>query len=265
LTGGARVDAVHPLGSVLMEMKPVGGEGWSPALVQLRTAGDGRVLVVLGEGWWRAGMGRGGPAGGGAAGAYASLWTGAVRWLARAEAAGAAGRASVTPREAWAKPGEATSLDLVLPEPAGAAPEVWLMPPAGAAVKAEVWPVDAAGLRWEARVKPAIEGVHGVELRRPGGAAPVKARLAAYDPSEEAADVSARPEVLRRLCEATGGRLLERDAGPAFLDVVRDAGRADAPAAGEGLRSDPARPTWLMWLALALGGEWWLRRRWGLR
>jgi hypothetical protein len=95
----------------------------------------------------------------------------------------------------------------------------------------------------------------------PPGVAPERATGAvAVRAGPEDADAAPRPELLRAVAEATGGRF---SAGP---DGVRDLPFAEPEAVEVGGRKDV--PIWdraplLALLAAALAGEWALRRRWG--
>lgn len=105
-----------------------------------------------------------------------------------------------------------------------------------------------------------------VEARRDGapvGEAHEWALVGGVD--REWADPRRNDGVLDRLARGTGGRLVtEREIGqlPSLVSAARAAAAAAAPPEARELWHSP----WLLLLLLgALGGEWILRRRWGLR
>lgn len=87
-------------------------------------------------------------------------------------------------------------------------------------------------------------------------------RFAAWADDAEETEVAADPAYLRRLCEATRGRLIRPEEFAGLLASVKSAPVEDSPR----LRKVPLwDEAWLFWLLGGLfGTDWFLRRRWGL-
>jgi hypothetical protein len=69
-------------------------------------------------------------------------------------------------------------------------------------------------------------------------------------------------QALKRIAEASGGRLMEARSAPALLEALR----AGIPAARLSVTRDLWHNGWsFAAIVMLLGTEWILRRRWGLR
>jgi hypothetical protein len=87
-------------------------------------------------------------------------------------------------------------------------------------------------------------------------------RFIVYDENLEQTEVATDPGYLRKLCESSGGRLLQPDELEKFLAGLRDAPAAEAPQVK--LTSAWDR-VWVFWLiGILFAADWYLRRRWGL-
>jgi len=252
--------------AVLLEAPGVLVEGRPAPVVAVREVGGGRTLAVATDGSWRWGF-LAAEAGGGDK-AYRRFWGAALRWLVRDPELTPL---KVEPDQPTLEPGAPVGLTLqVRGADYGPAP--------GRKVSAELVAEDG---RVVAR-GDAISGADGaarVELPAPGpGAYKVVARSegapGAAGPAETAttavavrgagpedADAAPRPELLSAVAEATGGASAVLPGGdlPALA-------MTDPEVVEIGRRKDV--PIWDRWwylaaLALALGAEWVLRRRWG--
>ncbi len=108
---------------------------------------------------------------------------------------------------------------------------------------------------------PERVGPHRIEARLPDGGIQT-VRFNVYEENAEATEVAADPGYLRRLTEASGGRVLKPDEFAATLQSVKT-----APVdSGNETRLEPVWPrAWVFWLLGLLGAaDWFLRRRWGL-
>jgi hypothetical protein len=87
-------------------------------------------------------------------------------------------------------------------------------------------------------------------------------RFAAFADDAEETEVAADATYLRRLCEASRGRVLKPDEFAATLAAAQSAVPDESPRTRKTTLWDRA---WLFWLAGGLfGADWFLRRRWGL-
>jgi uncharacterized membrane protein len=260
------VNITRPLGptegaAVLLEAPSVSVQGRPAPVVAVREAGAGRTLAVTSDATWRWGFlaaesGQGNRA-------YLRFWSAALRWLVRDPALAPV---QVEPDAPAVEPGSPVGLSVSVRSPDWG-------PGAGRKVDAEL--VDEAG-RSVAHGQ-AVAGPDGnarLELTPPGpGAYKIIAKadgrdgenataaVAVRGAGPEDADAAPRPELLSALAEATGGA----------FDTIPGGGlprlaMADPEVVEIGRRK--AVPIWdrawtLAVLALALAGEWVLRRRWG--
>jgi hypothetical protein len=108
---------------------------------------------------------------------------------------------------------------------------------------------------------PEQTGRYTAEARLPDGTSQ-SARFIVYDDNLEETDVAADPTYLRRLCEASGGRLLRPEE---FAGVVKSIHDAPAEASVRTRKITLWDRAWFFWLIGGLfGADWYLRRKWGL-
>ena len=118
----------------------------------------------------------------------------------------------------------------------------------------------AAG-KLTAEFVPAKPGRFEAAARFPDGTTQT-ARFIVYDENLEQTDVATDAGYLRKLCESSGGRLLEPDEMGKFIAELRDEKSTDTPLTR--LTSAWDR-VWVFWLiGLLFAADWYLRRRWGL-
>ena len=88
------------------------------------------------------------------------------------------------------------------------------------------------------------------------------ARFFVFQDNEEETDVAADPAYLRRLCEASGGKVIAREEFSRMLTAAKEVPLQDTPRTRKIPLWDRLAFFWA--LGLIFGAEWHLRRRWGL-
>jgi uncharacterized membrane protein len=261
LASVAPVGAARPGATVLA--LTAGAGGGSRALVAVQRYGDGRTMAFTGEAAWRWRMMM--PS---TDRSYDTFWRQAVRWLALP-----AGDPMAVTVPAGASPGESVTLGAVVRTKA-------FEPEAGAAVRFFVAGPDGRGERLEAAAEGAGPGkagryVSSFRPEEPGvyrvtaeahrgdallGSAATALLVGGSDP--EMSDPRLNVQALKRIAEASGGRLMEARSAPALLEALR----AGIPAARLSVTRDLWHNGWsFAAIVMLLGTEWILRRRWGLR
>ncbi len=241
------------------EGEPLGERGVAMAHLSI---GRGRTLAVLTEGLWRWSLLP--PEQSALRPVHALFWGRAARWMAGGDellpgrSLGLSlDRVQVSPGEMISMQaaarhfGEPPSLRLVLTEPDGGEREISLLPEASTEDRA----------RFSATVSPQTPGPYALELSVVDGSESVRKRFAVADDSPERADVSARPEALAALSQASGGRVIDRRS-PDSLRMALQAGRPETTASPT---FEPVIPPTAaaLWVAVCVLAEWVLRRRAG--
>ena len=108
---------------------------------------------------------------------------------------------------------------------------------------------------------PERTGPHRIEAVLPDGSTQT-VRFNVYEENAETVEVAADISYLRRLAEASGGRVIKPEEFAATLKQVH----AAPVDAGSDSRLEPVWPqAWVFWLLGLVGAlDWFLRRRWGL-
>jgi hypothetical protein len=238
------------------------GPGGSPrALVAVHRFGEGRVMVFTGEAAWRWRMMR--PS---SDRSYDRFWRQAVRWIAlpatdpvhvTVPAGGAAGDTltlRVAARNARYETQRDAAVALRVTTPEGRLHEI----PVAA-------PVGAAASEFAGAFRPEHTGVYRVAAEARGGSAPLGssgASLLVGGADLEMTDPRVNTQLLQRIALATNGRVMDEGE----LAALPDALRARVPAAVLSMRRDLWHNGYSFALiALLLGAEWIVRRKWGLR
>jgi uncharacterized membrane protein len=255
LLGGAR-----PGATVLAVVGSPGGA--ARPLVAIQRYGAGRSMVFTGEAAWRWRMLL--PA---ANKSYDTFWRQAVRWLAIQ----ASDPVGITVPAA-ASPGEQLSIAIAVRDAAfetqrDASVELRVAAPDGRSetLHAALEQNQEGNAKYVARFRPATPGVYRLtadarHATGPIGSAATAALVGGAD--LEMADPRLNLQVLQRLAGASGGRVI----GEGDVQGLSDALRAGVPAAALAVRRDLWHNGWsFAAIALLLGAEWILRRRWGLR
>lgn len=256
----APAGAPRPGATVLAVAAGTGGT--AHALVAVQRYGEGRAMIFTGEAAWRWRMLL--PA---SDRSYETFWRQALRWLALP----AADRVALAP-PTIASTGEAVSVTVSVktprfdPQP-GAVVDVFVTHPGGRVERLHAGEDERPG-EYVTRFIPAQAGVYrlSAEARQSAGLlGSSTTALLVGGVDREMADPRLNVQALRRLAHATGGRVIA-PADAAAIRALPDALRAGIPAARRLVTHDlwDNGASFAMILSL-LGGEWILRRRWGLR
>lgn len=264
MIAATRVEGRQSASVVLLEQA---GEGPDSAALATLRVGAGVSMAVLTDGLWRwellptevEDLGS----------VYAVFWTRALQWLASGGEFLPGQDVSLTLDRLASRPGEHVTINVGTryADGNGFDPVVQITSADGETAELKDLVPSAAG-GFSAAFTPVALGVYRIELTTPGQtnlidpAHPVTARLAVVDRSPERRDTSARPDVLRSIAEATGGRCLALDETRPVIDYLREIAVA---------RQADSRPEYRFarWPVMALvfaafGLEWFLRRRGGL-
>jgi uncharacterized membrane protein len=237
-----------------------GPGGVARALVAVQRYGDGRSMIFTGEGAWRWRMML--PA---ADQSYDHFWRQAVRWLGQtatepvaltlqAPGSGDTFTVTVDARDASFVAQPDALVDIRVTAPDGHVDTM----------RAEAVPSQPG--RFRATARAARAGVYRITAdarrgRTTLGSAGGSVLAGGVDP--EMSDPRLNEEALQRVARASGGAMIGTD------DVVAglvERLRASAPAAALAARTDLWHAGWSFALiAVLLGAEWLVRRRWGLR
>ncbi len=239
------------------------GQGGAPrALVAVQRFGEGRAMVFTGEAAWRWRMML--PA---ADRSYDRFWRQAIRWLSlpatdpvhvlvpAGSAPGETLALRVAARNGTFVTERDAAVDVRVTEPGGRLETVRAAAPQGG---------DAAA-PFTAAFRPEQPGVYKVTAEARRGSAVLgsaSASLLVGGADLEMTDPRLNLQVLQRIASATSGRIVAADETAALTDALR----ARLPAAVLSVRRDLWHNGWsFAAIALLLGAEWVLRRRWGLR
>ena len=122
-------------------------------------------------------------------------------------------------------------------------------------------PAGATAQRLEADFIPEKTGRYVAEVALPD-ATRQTVRFSVYDDNTEETEVAADLSYLRRLSEASGGRVLKPGEFAAMLTAAKVTPVDDSPRVRKVTAWDRA---WFFWLiGILFGADWYLRRRWGL-
>jgi hypothetical protein len=250
--------------AVLLEAPGLLVDGQPAPVVAVREVGAGRTLAVATDGSWHWGFLA--AERGGGDGAYRRFWSSALRWLVRdpdlsplraepdapAVDPGAPIGLSVSLRGAdyGPAPGRKVALELVA-EDGRTVSRAEAVTGADGAVRVELPPPAPGAYKLAARAEPVPGGVPeaAVTAVTVRGAGP------------EDGDATPRPALLSAIAEVTGGEATSLPGGG--LPTLR---QLEPEVVEIGQRREV--PIWNRWwylagLALTLGAEWILRRRWG--
>ncbi len=260
LASSAPLGGVRPGATVLAV---VGGPGGDPRpLVAVQRYGAGRSMVFTGEGAWRWRMML--PA---SDRSYDTFWRQALRWLAIQ----ASDPVSILP-PSQGIPGDQLPVSIAVRDGAfetqrDASVDLRVTAPDGRveALRAALEQDGGEDARYVARFRPSAPGVYRIEAdaRHAAGALGTAAASVLVGGADlEMADPGLNLQVLQRIAGASGGRIIGEEDIP-LLGATLRAGVAAAPLSA---RRDLWHNGWsFAAIALLLGSEWILRRRWGLR
>ncbi len=267
MIAATRVSDVDAASIVMLRQHPSDAKTPDMAAVVHRRAGRGQVFAVLTDGLWRwALLPRDASS---QVGAYEMFWRRALRWLAAGgeflpgeDVALLLERTLVKPNE----PVEVTVSTRYLQQ--GFEPKLTLLSPLGDSQPVALHRTGETSATWRGTVRSAQTGIHRLELSSPGRPdlippeTPISSHLAVRSRSLEKQDVSARPETLKAIASATGGRCLKLDERDQLRDHLKALG--EARQVDQEPRYDFARVKVFAIIVGAMAIEWLLRRRGGL-
>ena len=258
LGGSVALGAARPGATVLAHVYDVDGSAHPLAAVQ--RVGSGRSFVFTGEAAWRWKMLQSADVR-----TYETFWGQAARWLT----AGAMDPLTVT-AEAGTQPGDTVRLDIRLRDHeyapvVDASPVVQVVTPSGERRELSATLADAGAGGYAAEFGADEPGVYRATVTAPDTTGePMTAEdwILVGGSDVEFADPARNNQVLRRIADASGGRLIDLgmvDTLPAML-------AAGASAVASPRTRDLWHGIWSFLLVIVvLGAEWSLRRVWGLR
>ncbi len=260
LLGGRSVTEEKPLSATLAEVR--GGEGnqVAPGMVH-RRFGQGQVLSIGVDGLWRwafnarvEGMNT----------LFDRFWDQMVLWLMAGRDVLPNKQFSLRASSANVQLGEKIYFRLVMRNPD---PQVQRVPMTfyqgttemGRA-QLQAQPGQAPG-RLTADYLPEKTGKYRVVIQLPDGSAQEN-RFMVFQENLEETEVATDLAYLKRLCESSGGRVLQPAELTRFVSELRNEKTDTTPKTRRVSLWDR---TWFFYLAgLLFGVDWWLRRRWGL-
>ena len=265
LTQATQVSALRPFTQVLAEGASTPSDGRRLPVLASRRAGRGLAVVVNAEGMWRWDFF---PAQAEAATLYKQFWVELFQWaVTQAEfLPGQQVALRLTPTSAL--PGVPVKAVLQVRGDAAAgaeAPTIRVLEGDSAVQTIQPRPSPGAADEWAAVFSLPRPGIYRIEgtVKSKQGEPSASVSLDIRQPPGETEELSADPDFLSRLAQASGGRLATQQEIPAIVASF-------APQVQE---TDASAPEWRTqwdsgWLALAivglLGGEWFVRRRNGL-
>jgi hypothetical protein len=259
LVAGRKATATKPLSSVLAIDNTRDGGASLPAVIH-RRYGSGQVISVGVEGLWRWGLNAKAD---GPNTPFDQFWDQMTLWLL-------AGRDFIPSRQFSFRPNSANILlgqkvyfHLRMRQPDARVKSVPLRIYLG---DAEVGGVNMAGSvtdpnRLAGEYLPERTGRYRVAAKFPDGTSQ-ESRFIVYNENLEETEVATDTLALRRLCESSGGRLLEQAELPRLLRELQNEKIDTSPK----VELCPVWNTaWVFYAAGVLFGlDWFLRRRWGL-
>jgi uncharacterized membrane protein len=261
LASVAPLGAPRPAATVLAVTPGIGGG--SRPLVAVQRYGDGRTMLFTGEAAWRWRMrlpsdDR----------SYDTFWRQAIRWIALPAADPVA---LVLPE--GAAPGEVLALRVLARTPAfqplhGKTATLRVTRPDGRIDAVLAGTEGASGVDdglLLARYRPEDPGVYRVTAEiagDDGSPRTAAAWMLVGGVDHEMTDPRLNIRALQRVAAASGGQVIE----PGEMTRLAGQLRAATPAAARRAQRDAWHNVWVLGaILLLLGGEWTLRRRWGLR
>jgi uncharacterized membrane protein len=249
----------RPAASVLAVTNGPGGT--SRPLVAVQRYGEGRAMIFAGEASWRWKMLL--PA---SDRSYETFWKQAIRWLALP----ASDPVDITAAPGGS-PGDTLPLRIIVRDGAfepqrDAAIDVRVTAPDGKLVTLHATPDATAGDgHYVASFRPEQSGLFKVTAEAKRGSTVIgtaATSVLAGGADIEMTDPRLNEQLLRRIAAASGGRLVTEDQLASLPGILK----ASLPVATLTVPKDLWHTGWsFAMILMLLGGEWILRRRWGLR
>ena len=259
LVAAKAAEETQPLTSVLAVSSSREGENSAPAIVH-RHYGRGQVVSIGVDGLWRWSLNAKAE---GSNAPFDRFWDQMILWLL-------AGRDFIPNRQFSFRPssadillGEKVYFRLVLRQPDPNLKSVPVTVYFGDAEAGRVTLVPAATSagRFTAEFLPERVGRYRAVVQLPDGTTQ-ESRFIVFTENLEETEVATDTLYLRRLCEASGGRLLTPAELPKLLQELNAAKTDPTPQV---LVKPAWNAAWVFYLAgLLFGLDWFLRRRWGL-
>jgi len=266
MIGAVRIRQEKAAALVLARSQPDSAAGQPPmAAIAYQNYGKGKVVSILNEGLWRWAflprrhqqLDQAAP--------FDLFWRRMLRWLVSGGEFLPGQDVALSIARFPENLGEAVRIEVRLKYPPQGETQATLIV-IGPDDKPQHVPLDRSaeeqGLLW-ASFEPQQQGVYRVRLHTPGMTPhEQETRFCAYDYSPERIQTAADPVAMRDLAETSGGRTID----PARPDELFDFLEESHPTAEAQRRTEFIwdRPWVFLVIVLALGLEWFLRRRMGV-
>ena len=230
------------------------------AAVVHRRYGRGQVVSVGVEGLWRWGLNKKAEA---PNTPFDRFWDQLILWLM-------AGRDFTPTRQFTFRPNSANVLlgekavfraTLRQPEPNLKSVPIVLYQGKQECGRINLMPLGSDQGRYTGEFLPQVKGRYTATAKFPDGSSQ-ESRFVVFDENLEETEVTTDLVALRRLCESSGGRLIEPEELSKLIKELKAEGDESAPKT----RIDPFwNSAWVFYLAgFIFGLDWFFRRRWGL-
>ena len=262
LATAAQVARTRPMASVLATAS-AGAEGSNPPAISYQPYGLGRVVVIEGAGMWRWAFLP--PQHQDEESVYGTLWHSLLRWLACGEGLLPGQRVAVRAEKLNFTTAEVAAATVRVRDAAARVPTVELLAE-NPAQKRSFTPVAIKGEPDSCRVvfgrlSPGVYRVRACEAAE--GGAMSETVFVVSDPMDEPLDLKARPDLMARVAELSGGAVL-REASPD--EIVARLQEYQSKARMVNVRRTTAWDRWWVLLAVFVlwGTSWGVRRSGGL-
>ena len=259
LIDGKIPQETQPLTSVLAMGTGRDDPSTVPAIVH-RRYGNGQVVSIGVDGLWRWALNAKAD---GADTPFDRFWDQMILWLLSGRDFTPNRQFSFRPNSANIMLGEKVYFRLAMRQPVPALTSVPVTLDYGDAEAGRTTLVadPASGSRLTAEFLPEHTGRYRAVVKLPDGTTQ-ESRFIVYTENLEETEVATDSLYLRRLCEASGGRLIDADELPKLIKELSNEKADQTPK----ILLEPAwDETWVFYLAgLFFGLDWFWRRRWGL-
>ncbi len=256
---GRFYDQLQPLSSILAQGSSRDDSNAQPAIVH-RHYGQGQVVSLGVDGLWRWGFNAKIQAGDSP---FDRFWDQTVLWLLAGRDFIPTHQFSFRPNSANILLGDKVYFHLTLrnPDPNLKSVPVTISYDDAEAGRTTLVPSPMSTARLTAEFLPERAGRYRATVNLPDGTTQ-ESRFIVFTENLEETEVATDTLYLRRLCEASGGRIIDPSELPKLLRELNAEKTDQTPK----IVTQPVwNDTWVFYLAgLLLGLDWFLRRRWGL-
>jgi hypothetical protein len=255
LIAGRAVAEKKPLTATLANS--VGDSGAMPGFVH-RRFGNGQVLSVGVDGLWRWAFN---PKVDGGNGVFDRFWDQMILWMLASRDFLPTDKFGLRASTANVPLGDKLTFRAIVRDGAPALKEIPLNIRRGVEEVAKVSLTISDQDRLSAEFQPPTKGKYEATATFPGGIKQT-VRFIVFDENAEETEVATDSTFLKKLCEASGGRLLDAEELPKFLSQLND-------TSVEAASTTRVVPVWdsafILWVIAALfSADWYLRRKLGL-